>query len=266
MAVRSTRRLGTVCALAATALVVAGGIESTDAAAPSLAGGRAPAWSPDGTLVAYIGPQFDDANGSAKGLNKLIVMSAVDGSGKRTISSVQNGAAGLNEVRWASSRRIVFDINPDGLLRSVDIGSRRVVALGSVENVALGDPGESFSRSGDGRLVAFDTHPLGSPRTGNLRWRSGSSRRLEDIATCFQSRAISATRSRACRRMAGALSSRAGSPGEAAQSLDPRCSWRRLQVVRCGSSAFQVFGRDGLRTAGGSHSWAGETTRTGAWR
>ena len=86
-------------------------------------------------------------------------MSAVDGSRKRTISSVQNGAASLNEVRWASSRRIVFDINPDGLLRSVDIGSRRVVALGSVENVALEDPGESFSLSGDGRLVAFDTDP-----------------------------------------------------------------------------------------------------------
>ena len=123
------------------------------AAGASLNGGRAPAWSEDGNLIAYIRPQFDNTNGSGGGLNRLIVMRAVDGSSKRTIASVPSGASGLNEAIWASMRRIVFDISPDGLLRSADVRSRRTVSLAAAENVATN--GDAFSLSPNGRLVAF---------------------------------------------------------------------------------------------------------------
>jgi Tol biopolymer transport system component len=135
--------------------IAASGVTAGAAVAPALQGGTGPVWSPDGTQIAYIGPQYQDGLNGTTGLNRVMVMSSADGSGAKTIASVKDGSSAIYQVRWASSTRIVFDINPDSLLRSVDVASRRVVPLGSDENVSLDGPGISFSLSRDGsELVA----------------------------------------------------------------------------------------------------------------
>jgi Tol biopolymer transport system component len=140
---------------AASGLVVAflllGGMSAASERMPAanLTGGRAPAWSPDGAQLAYVGPAYMEPGGD---LNELRVHS-LDAPGMRVISSFQSGAQLINEVRFASSGRIVFDVVPDGLLESVDLASRKAVQIASVE--LLSNPQESFDVSADGRTVAF---------------------------------------------------------------------------------------------------------------
>jgi Tol biopolymer transport system component len=147
MGVSSARVAAT---LAAACLVLAGSSAASERTpVATLTGGRAPAWSPDGTQIAYVGPGFMEPGGS---LNQLRV-ATLDGGGTRVISSFQAGAQLVNEVRFASSRRIVFDVVPDGLLERIDPPSGRAAQIGSV--VLLSNPQESFDVSADGRTVAF---------------------------------------------------------------------------------------------------------------
>jgi Tol biopolymer transport system component len=145
------RRWGRAAAGLVVAFLLLGGMSAASERTPAanLTGGRAPAWSPDGAQIAYVGPAYMQPGGS---LNELRVHSLAE-PGMRVISSFQRGAQLINEVRFASSGRIVFDVVPDGLLESVDLASREVVRIGSVE--LLSNPQESFDVSADGRTVAF---------------------------------------------------------------------------------------------------------------
>ena len=115
-------------------------------------GGWAPQWSPDGTRIAYAGPQLDGDSG----FDNLVVMSLVDGSGKRTLAHQRESL--VSEIRWFSPRRIVFDLNPDGILRGVDVTTGRLTTLSrNVEDVAIEFQDAAFSVSPDRRTVACTT-------------------------------------------------------------------------------------------------------------
>jgi Tol biopolymer transport system component len=134
-------------------MFVAVGAASTEGApAVGMNGGWAPAWSPDGSRIAYAGPQLD----GHLGLENLVVMSSVDGSGKHTLAHARGSAVG--EIRWFLPQRIVYDLNPDGILLSVDVATGRVAALSkALENVAIEFPDAAFSVSPSGRTVAYTT-------------------------------------------------------------------------------------------------------------
>jgi Tol biopolymer transport system component len=145
------RRWGRAAAGLVVAFLLLGGMSAASERMPAanLTGGRAPAWSPDGAQLAYVAPAYMEPGGS---LNELRLHS-LDDAGMRVISSFQAGAQVINEVRFASSGRIVFDVVPDGLLESVDLASRHAVRIASV--TLLSNPEESFDVSADGRTVAF---------------------------------------------------------------------------------------------------------------
>jgi Tol biopolymer transport system component len=109
--------------------------------------GAAPAWSPDGSQIAYVGPYSTSGVGSA---THVIVM-ASDGRGKRVVASAARGSI-FGEVRFARGR-LVYNVVPDGALRSLDLSTGKAVVLGRAD--LLPDPEEPFTVSRAGASVAF---------------------------------------------------------------------------------------------------------------
>jgi Tol biopolymer transport system component len=127
---------------------------------PTFTNGASPAWSPDGRRIAYISTATDPNPDGP--VDKLFVMSALDGSHKQLLASV--GAYDLNEVRWTSNRQVVFDAlpigRPGGVLDRLDTTTRKVSPVGQVEELP-GD-GISFALSPDRSQVALTTRCDGS--------------------------------------------------------------------------------------------------------
>ena len=106
-----------------------------------------PSWSPDGTRIAYVGHRPDDD------ANSLFLVRADGRSIRQRIA--YTGSQGINQVRWATSRRIVFSVLPSGRLSTIDPVSRRITRGGLIDE--LPEPGEGFTLSRDGKQVALTT-------------------------------------------------------------------------------------------------------------
>ncbi len=118
---------------------------TTDAATET----GAPAWSPDGKLIAFAEccHQLDPANGPVPSL----VVVRPDGSGRRVLYRTTNEEFGLDEPAWSpDGRRIVFDYGGYELrVLNADGSGVRPVFPG----VAGGDGDPRWSP--DGRQIAF---------------------------------------------------------------------------------------------------------------
>jgi Tol biopolymer transport system component len=142
---------GLVASLAATAVAAVGGAAPARAAT-TFAGGVGPAWSPDGTQLAYIAPaRTTNASGNL-GLDHVVVVSA-DGSGApHTVVTAPRDRT-LDEVRWGAGGRFVYGDSNYTLWSDTGTNgeaARRIATLGVTSGV-----GESFALSRDGREVAF---------------------------------------------------------------------------------------------------------------
>ncbi|HZP72961.1 MAG TPA: hypothetical protein VFA97_06235 [Gaiellaceae bacterium] len=137
------------------AVLLAGSVQQVGAESASFAGGYGPAWSPDGTQIAYVGPLPNELSHPIKpGFDSVLVVSA-DGSGApRVVVTAPRqetlGGSTINEVRWAAGDRLVYQ-DSFSLYSSTGHASAHLGAIGSVG-------GDAFALSRDGRQVAFTAH------------------------------------------------------------------------------------------------------------
>lgn len=128
----------------------------------------APAWSPDGSLIAFIGRRA----GAPAGANNDVYSVLVDGSdqGERLTSEFDRGVGlGNYSDTWDSGTPSLF-WTPDGRAIRFSANSKGCVGLyevtsdSTIERVIGGDrTGASFSQSADGSRVAFVSGSFTNP-------------------------------------------------------------------------------------------------------
>lgn len=132
----------------------------------------APAWSPDGSRLAFL---REDAAGACS----VVVMAPPNGS-ERTVSSCADAYAGL---AWLNPNTLVIENRPVGArarrLVAIDVTSGRARALTNPPPDMLGDGAPTVSP--DGRSIAFRrTAALGSDSLYVLDTRTGATKALAD--------------------------------------------------------------------------------------
>jgi Tol biopolymer transport system component len=128
------------------------------AAAASESTGDLPVWSPDGKKIALVGPS---RFGSGRSVNVRVELMSPSGAGRRVVVAMDRGE-GAMELRWADDRHLLASASPTGVLRRIDIITRKVVKLGpspgglgsGVGPLSLAG-NDTFVVSANGRRVAY---------------------------------------------------------------------------------------------------------------
>jgi Tol biopolymer transport system component len=155
-------RTGVGGLVAAAVVVVSLGLVDGASAQRSLPPSRdVPAWSPSGRQIAYVvryGPQ-------SRRYDRVMVMSASGGAGR--VLAQFGRSVYVSDIRFAGNSRLVVALADQGALCTIDIHTRKVVALGPVlggiGNGTCNDRGgplslganDNFSVSANGRRVAY---------------------------------------------------------------------------------------------------------------
>src|SRR5581483_4276220 len=137
-----------------------GGVRTTSghgSTSQSYTGGYGPVWSPDGTQIAYIGPEPNLlAHPPTDGWNHVLVVSVTGGGAPKVVATAPRcrepaGATScqppVDEVRWARDGRMFYETEST-LWSTAGHSAERLGVIGSGGE----DP---FVVSDDGREVAF---------------------------------------------------------------------------------------------------------------
>jgi Tol biopolymer transport system component len=140
------RRVSLAGSLLVVLLVAAAANAGSPAAA--IEGGYSPVWSPDGTRLAYIGPMSTETSTDSSVLPRHVEVVPFDGSGPPHPVATAPKDQTLEELRWASGGRFVYQ-DSNFTLWSAEPGktARRLALVGTVN--------DTFALSKNGRRIAF---------------------------------------------------------------------------------------------------------------
>jgi Tol biopolymer transport system component len=140
------RRLAPVFSLLV--VLLAATTASAGGRAAGIEGGYSPVWSPDGTKLAYIGPMSTETSTDSSVLPRQVEIVPVDGSAPPHPIATAPKDQTLEELRWASGGRFVYQDSNFTLWSAVPGKPARRLAL-------VGTVNDTFTLSRNGRRVAF---------------------------------------------------------------------------------------------------------------
>jgi Tol biopolymer transport system component len=116
--------------------------------AAGIEGGYSPVWSPDGTKLAYIGPMSTATSTDSSVLPRHVEIVAIDGSAPpRPVATAPKDQT-LEELRWASGGRFVYQDSNFTLWGALPGKAARRLGVVGVAN-------QTFTLSRNGRRVAY---------------------------------------------------------------------------------------------------------------